>query len=170
MSYISDLEQRMEAQEITPVLERAFDRFYSGHIPLTSTLDILRRTQAFMHDGSQVYRQITRGSLLDSTDCLTLAVIASLIASRKGVDTTIASPKGLNFLHAVMIYHESGKDRVFKLTGRRRHYSAQDCTHLSPKDIQRRLKYFRPVINFVNYLRFRGKYKPHHYSTFCSSL
>ena len=168
MDYTSNLVELLSLQDLVPVLNNGFSQFYRSQKELKPVIDKLRRIKAFIHDGKCVYKPILEDTLVDSTDCLTLAVIGNILAEHQGVETQIAHPRGIRFLHSVLAYKDSqDQGRIFKLTGRKREYSINDCTILTPEEVVFRLKYFKPFVNFANSLKPRpGKLK-HYYSVFC---
>lgn len=151
MNHIEDLGRRLKADEVIPDLERAYSPYRPLEVEIP--LDELRAIKVFLHREKERIRMITRGTLLDSTDCLTLAVTAQLLAYRRGLETRVVRPKNITrYFHAMLEYDSEEGPQVFKLTGRNRKY---EPTPLSNDQIERRITYIRPVVNLVNAVRFR---------------
>jgi len=153
MGYSEDLETRLNVKEFIDRLEDSFDKSrYSTDSK--NPLKLLRRIKLFLYGEGGIWRSLSEDSMLNSTDCLTLATITNLLASRKGIETTIVRPKNFSrYLHAMLEYRaEKGKD-IFKLSGRNRKYS---CLCMTNEQVERRIRYIRPLVNLINSFRFSG--------------
>ena len=150
MEYSVSLERRLKVKENIDRIESFFDKRNNF---FKNPRNLLRNIKMFLHENEDEIKDINQNSKLNSTDCLTLAVIANLLANRKGVKSKIVRPNNLtHYLHAMLEYStEENKSEIFKLTGRNKNYFS--VIYLSPGDIERRLNYIRPVVNFVNYIR-----------------
>jgi len=144
MNYSEDLEERLGVKLQMISFENTFDQNYQ--LTNSSPLDILRKIKVHLYKQDTHRRELFKGTYLNSTDCLTLAVLENLLADRKGLETVIARPDKISrYFHAVILYGPN--NTIFKVSGRNRNY---DCKVLSPKEVENRLKYIRPVFNFVN--------------------
>ncbi len=170
MNYTQDLVSRLKLTDVVSPLGNAFNIFYSNQPKLKIPVDVLRRIKAFIHDGRPIYYSLLEQTNLNSTDCLTLAVIGNILAQQQNVETKIVSPRGIRFLHSALSYlDEKSQERIFKLSGsQNRVYTPADCTILTSERVEARINLFRPLVNFANRFRKKGKSK-HYYSVFCQS-
>jgi len=114
----------------------------------------LRDLKGFSHKKKMEIREIVRGSSLDSSDCLTKAVIIHLIGLRIGVMTRLARPENFSrYCHGMLTYDHEGKTQIFKVTGSSKFYPP---VILTDSQVLRRINYVRPVFNLVNKLK--GRY------------
>ncbi len=169
--YTQSLINLLGVDNLVLPLGNTFEEFYLDRATLDSPVGQLRRIKCFIYDGKERYSPLIRGTRLDSTDCLTLAVLANILASENGLYTRIAYPRSIKFLHSVLSFKDSrDQDHIFKLSGRNRIYFPEDCTILSPAQVDRRLKYFRPTVNFFNSLRSKPRKTSHYYSNRALSI
>jgi len=150
--YSQDLESRLKIGNRARALTEMFDDYADGgghphHIEYN-----LKLIRLFLHRRMPERRALFKGTLLDSTDCLTFATLANLLATRRGIDTRIVRPDDITrYFHAMLTFKtEEGNDRVFKVTGSSREYK---WVSLTPEEVVNKLSYMRPVVNFVNWLR-----------------
>lgn len=151
MSYSCELEDKLKVKDFIDVLEQKFDnsRYFKES---RSSLNQLRSMKLFLYRDWSEWRLCSQGTLLDSTDCLTLSVITHLLASRKGIDTIVVRPKKISrYFHAMLSYDFGEGKNIFKIAGSNNKYG---CVPLKESQIQRRIKYTRPFVNFVNSIRF----------------
>ena len=151
MAYCSELEERLEVKNFIDRLEQEFDRSdYSKN--LKNSLNHLRKIKLFLYREWDQWKPLSEETMLDSTDCLSLVTIVHLLASRKGIDTTIVRPKNLSrYFHAMLSYESENGADIFKVAGRYRKY---DCLSMGVDQVERRIKYIRPLVNLVNSFRF----------------
>jgi hypothetical protein len=151
MNYSYDLETRLNAKRFIDKFEESFDRskYYTNS---KNPLKLLRRIKLFLYREWNNWRFFSQDSMLNSTDCLTLAVIVNLLAYRKGVETNIVRPKNVSrYLHAMLEYDTKKGKNLFKLAGRSRKY---ECLCMTSKQVEKRIKYIRPLVNLINSFRF----------------
>ena len=153
MSKIRYLENSLNARELIDKLEVVYDNS-SFSSEAKNPLNQLRKIKLFLYREWNNIREVSKGTLLDSTDCLTLATIAHLLAYRKGLETKVVRPKNITrYFHAMLEYKSQEETKIFKLSGRNRKYKS---IPLSNTQIEKRIKYIRPIVNFVNSFRFRN--------------
>jgi len=154
MDYSNELERMFGVRQHVDTLGALLDNNYSNLPKPSNNYQILRRIRVFLSRKKDERRQLLGETNLNSTDCLTLAILANLMAARKGVQTRIARPDKLTkYFHAMLIYSENDEqEKVFNLSGRGgyKHYVI-----LTPKEVETRLGYIKPVIDFANYVRGR---------------
>jgi len=133
-------------------LEQDFDRNSYGAY---DCLSLLRQLKVYLRRHPERHDWF-KGTLLRGSDCTTLAVVATTLARRKGYDVRIARPEGFgNFCHALLVYDEEGKEKTFRMTGKRNH---DNYVMLSDRQVATRLRLTAPFIEFINrYIR--KKYK-----------
>ncbi len=157
MSYSDELEERLGVNYFINGLEEQFDKSeYSGGAK--NPQNTLRKLKLFLYREWDEWRPSSKGTIIDSTDCLSLVTIVHLLAARKGVETIIVRPKNITrYFHALLSYEDNGNDDIFKLSGRYRNY---DCLPMGVDQVERRIRYTRPVVNLVNTLRFGNNITP----------
>lgn len=150
MDYSSELEEKLNATCFIDRIEQEFNRSrYSGNIKNPENL--LRKIKLFLYRDWDMWRPLSKNTMLDSTDCLSLTIITHLLALRKGVYTTIVKPKNISrYFHAMLSYEHNGYEDIFKVAGRYRRYK---CVPMNITKIERRIRYIRPLVNLVNYFR-----------------
>lgn len=150
MGYSEVLEKRLGVNGIIDKLEEDFDDFYNN----TGSLQprkLLENIRVYLNRRNNYRIGVCNGSQLDSTDCLTWTVLGNLIANRKDLETEIAYPTNpLRYCHVMLTYPNEGSTEVFIVSGRNRKYQYKKLT---VDQVIRRLKYIRPIVNFVNRLR-----------------
>ena len=150
MEYSKDLEQRLGVTELMDKLEVEFSSVYPYKYS-TRPLEVLRKVKVFLHQYWNERRTLFRGSVLDSTDCLTIAILANTLASRRWVKTRIARPRKLTrYYHAILIYESKKGEEIFKVSGR---YKKYDWIVLTPHEVEFRLRYIKPILDLANFLR-----------------
>jgi len=86
--------------------------------------------------------------MLRNSDCITLSIMACLLAKRKGYNTKIAFPKQIyRSLHALLIQNDG---TMFQIAGRYRNYVTQI---LEPEQVVSRLKLIKPIFDIAGKLR-----------------
>jgi hypothetical protein len=152
----NDLEDRLNVKNFIDQLEEKFDTS-DYYIEPGRSLDQLRRMKLFLYRRWDEWKPLSNETMLDSTDCLTLVTVVHLLAKRKGVHTTIVRPKNISrYFHAMLSYESINEQKIFKVSGRYRKY---DCLPMDLNQIDRRIKYIRPLINLVNSFRFNKSCK-----------
>lgn len=110
---------------------------------------MLRRIKGFLGEFSQERHEYFKDTLLSGSSCLTLAVEAASLAARQEIPVDIVRPKDIgHYLHAALLYNQNDELRVFKVSGR--DYQP-DYVILGIDSIEQRLKFFKPIIDFVNH-------------------
>ncbi len=151
MNYCESLEGILEAKEVIDKIESALDSSQYSIENTDTDLITLQKIRLFLSKERETRMNITKSSMLDSTDCLTVASIINLVAYRKGVETRIVRPdKKSRYFHAMLTYNHHDEIRIFKPTGSSRIYPPVD---LKPEDVKKRLGYVRPIINTINRIR-----------------
>ena len=152
MDYSTELERRFGIRAHMAALGERFDSAYSNLPESTNNHQTLRRIRGFLSRKKNERRQLFQETRLSSTDCLTIAILANLLAARKGIQTRIARPDKLTkYFHAMLVYSENGSpERVFNLSGRGGY---KQYVILTPREVETRLGYIKPVIDFANYIR-----------------
>lgn len=152
MNYSQDLESRFDVSSQVNQLAEEFDKFYGARDARSGVgeLQMLRRIKIFLSHKKNNRRDLFKDSKLNSTDCLTLAILANLLAARKGIKTQIARPKNLaRYFHAMLVYEQDSRGVLFNLSGRGGYREYQVLT---PEQVQKRLSYTKPIIDVANYL------------------
>lgn len=152
MDYSSELERIFDVRQEIAALGDSFDGAYSNLPAPINNRQFLRRIRIFLSKRKDERRQLLRDTRLSSTDCLTIAVLANLLAARKGVRTKIARPDNLaKYFHAMLVYSENGRpEKVFNLSGRGGY---KQYVLLTPQEVEKKLGYIKPVIDMANYIR-----------------
>jgi len=151
-NYSEELEEMLGAKTVINKLELIFNDSPFSQFPDEAPLSKLRNINHFIFKEWERWNVVAKGSMLDSTDCLTLSVVANLLAHRKGLETRVVRPTQLTrYFHAMLEYDSLNEKETFVVAGRDRHY---EYVPLSVDQIEQRLKYSRIIINLVNYLRF----------------
>lgn len=147
--YPEVLERALDVSNIIDLLERQLDRFLDVRlISLKSELATLRAIKLFVHQEEKQIRAVTSKSIVSGFDCLTLSVIACLLAHRKGYDTKIGRPDVVTrYFHSLVLKSDGV---LFKVAGRNRSYPVKE---LSPHDVVRRLHTVGLVIRIADSLR-----------------
>lgn len=154
MDYSTELERRFDVSHHITALEERMDNGYRSLPEPNNNYQVLRRIRLFLTREKDERRHLLERTRLNSTDCLTIAVLANLLAARKGLQTRIARPnKLIKYFHAMLVYSENnGSEKVFNLSGRGGY---KKYVLLTPKEVDQRLGYIKPVISLANYLRER---------------
>ena len=155
MDYCESLERILEAKEVIDKIESALDS--SEHSIETTDTDLitLQKIRLLLAKERETRMHITKNSMLESTDCLTVASIINLIGYRKGVETRIVRPDKISrYFHAMLTYNHHEEIRIFKPTGSSRIYVPVELT---PEEVKGRLSYIRPIIMTINKIRGIGK-------------
>lgn len=141
----SDLEHRLGCSLQVDTLAREFDSAYSSH---KNVLDLLRQIKLFLFSKKQLRHELFNGTYLSGSDCLTIAILAAIIAEKKRHNVRICRPSNIShYFHAALAYEEDGIVHTFKLTGR--DYEI-DPIFLDNEQVLLRLKITQPIIDFVN--------------------
>lgn len=151
MDYSNELENRLKVNNFIDSLEQEFDKSEYSKCQGTS-LNQLRGIKLFIYREWNKWKPLSEGTLLNSTDCLSLATIAHLLGARKGLETNIVRPKNLSrYFHAMLSYSSENGDNIFVVAGRCRGY---EVLPLRVDQVERRIKYTSPLVNMVNSIRF----------------
>lgn len=149
-SYSAELEKMLGVGDVVDQLENEFDIFLQERNKFnpSNELDMLRTIKLFIYKEREKVQAITLGSILSEFDCLTLSIIACLIAHRKGYDTKIGRPDKISrYFHSLIIKKDG---EMFKIAGRNRNYGVKE---MSTDDVITRLKKIGPAINAVNKIK-----------------
>ena len=148
LSYSEELENTLGAREMIDNIEREFDIFLQDQnkeIESKNELAVLRLIKLFIYRKQDQLQSITSQSILSGFDCLTLSIITSLLAKRKGYDVKIGRPDKLSrYFHALIIKQDG---EIFKVAGKNRKYSAKE---MKVDDVVSRLKSFNPIIGVID--------------------
>jgi hypothetical protein len=142
------LEDHLNCDDKLDIFGGAF-REYISRDGFSNLLDLLRKIKFFLGKCKPYRNKLFDGTLLRGSDCLTMATLANLLTYRNGYSTEICKPSSIiNFCHVVLRYEiEGGEYGIFKVTGKTKH---DYYIPLSDKDVLRRLKVTKPVIDWVN--------------------
>jgi len=118
------------------------------------TIDI----KTFIHKKEEVRLELFKKTRLAGSNCLSMSVIAVMLARRKGVQVQVAIPRKISrSFHALVIYPESGVLKSIPVAGK---VIDQNPRIPSAKEIHYRLKLASPFVTLVNL--WRSKFKPKH--------
>lgn len=140
------IEEKLGVSRQCETLSESFSAWNSR--PAHDTERFLREFKGFLGREYGLSRKIFQGTVLDSTDCLTLAVMAVSTGHRQGFSLGIARPSELShYFHAMLVYSDGVSDNIFKLTGKSK---PGRYTPLDESDIVFRLKFTTPLVRTVN--------------------
>lgn len=89
--------------------------------------------------------RLFRDTLLDASNCISIAILCSIILDRRGVSTVIGRPVSIyRFFHCVLIIPELEGNGVVSITGRKR---VDTAIPLSPKSVILRQRLARQLHN-----------------------
>jgi hypothetical protein len=146
---ISELESMLGSKETFDNLERAFDQYCPEFDSYRTNEDLLRSIKSYLSKEKDEINRMMKGTLLLGSDCLTRAVLAAILYNRKGHNVEVVRPKDIfHYCHAMLLYEEGDKKRIFKVTGKSK---PKRYNVLNNRQIVRRLKIIKPVVDFVNH-------------------
>ena len=128
------------------VKEKEIERKSQGEeLPKDSELSTLSLIKLFIAKNHEFMQEVTKDTAIYGFDCMSMSVTTCLLANRKGFKVKIGRPdKFSRYCHALIL---RGNGSVFKITGKRTDYEVKE---MYLKDVQNRIKYIKPVVNFVN--------------------
>ncbi len=142
---LNDLEETFGCAGQIDELERRFDDYcrkksWTNKGPR----HLLQEIKIFLHAERPFRENLFRNSRLPNSDCLTLSILGSCLARRKGVNATVAVPRGLSrAFHAAIVYESSGAQNVFIIAGRGTYKNPRE---ISPREASVRLKITSPLL------------------------
>lgn len=148
---IADLERRLKVHHQMDHFEANFDRDYPNFDTNRDVVHQLRDIRKYVHEKKDLWEELFKNSLLNSSHCLVYALLAHLLAFRKGIQTEVVRPQNLTtYFHAMLVYDSGEGKQVMKITGRP--HKQYEWQGLSSFRIEQRLRYMTPVTNLVNYV------------------
>ncbi|MFC1768172.1 hypothetical protein ACFLZX_00270 [Nanoarchaeota archaeon] len=151
MKYSEELESRLGVKRVIDNIESHFDNTgYSGDSE--DPLKLLRQMKIFLYREWDAWRNYAKGSMIDSTDCVTLSTVVNLLSYRKGLETELVRPKKLTKrYHALLQFEDSNRTDTYDVTSKK---DVNDVVPLSTDQVVTRLRIYRPIINIINRLKF----------------
>jgi hypothetical protein len=150
-NYASNLETALKASPLIDALEikwRDFLKEAQLELPEAETLRTLRSLKVFLQKRREDRLPITKGTVLDHSDCNTMASLACMLAHRNQVETVIARPaQWSRYLHAVLI---DDNENIYKITGKS---PTPKAIPMSIEEVQMRLTWIKPFIRVGNAVR-----------------
>ncbi len=138
-----------EILQITPQIDECNNFFHKfieeKEVDISKEINFLSEIKRFLILKEKDIRKINSKSKIRNYDCLTLAIIACLVASRNHFYIKIGRPELISrYYHTVLITSEN---KMFKLTGKRKNYGFKE---LKVDTIIKRLHTWNPLFSFLD--------------------
>lgn len=150
------LEKEFTCKEEVNILEKEFDDFIkkTRKTKTTSIESKLRLIKKFLIDENKKVQEIFKNTKLKKSDCITLSIIAQMLASRKKISVSVGFPRQLRkVFHAFLIYKKNNKFHMFEVVGGTT--KTKKPYIVNQKGLIRRFKFTRPFVSFSKISRKR---------------
>jgi hypothetical protein len=149
--YAQEIEESLEVEDFIVKLEALFDEFVKSRKhpenEVRNEANVLGLIRCFFYKKKWEIKALREGTMLSNSDCITLSIMASLLAKRKGYEIKIAYPRVLHrSLHALLIQSDG---TMFQIAGRYRNYVIRV---LEPQEVVSRLKLIKPIFDVARIL------------------
>lgn len=146
--YADKIATSLEVNNFIDQLEKLFDDFIRARKhpekELRSEANVLSLIRCFFKKHEKEILVLRKETILCNSDCITLSIMACLLAKRKWYSVKIARPKALHrSLHALLIQTDG---TMFQIAGRYRNYVTKI---LEPEQVVSRLKFIKPLFDIA---------------------
>jgi hypothetical protein len=152
--YANKIEDSLEVDNFIDQLEKLFDDFIKTRKhpekELRSEANVLSLIRCFFKRREREILELRKKTVLCNSDCITLSIMACLLAKRKWYSVRIAHPKALHrSFHTLLIQTD---DTMFQIAGRYRKYVIEI---LEPEQVVGMLKFIKPIFDLAGKARIK---------------
>jgi hypothetical protein len=124
------LEEIYNCKEEMNKLSKKFDEYLSTHKKnKKTTKTLLSQIKHFFREERAYREELFMQKKLGHSDCHTQAVLAKMLAKRKGVEVELGVPRKLTrAFHTLLIYTERGIKKSFSLEGTRKYHNPRQIS------------------------------------------